>query len=233
MATRPVFLSTTSGSALVRIVHVDFVWFPGMSRSRKQMSIVSLHEAAKASAPGSRLLEVSSASENALGEKLSAFNLTFHTRSQTREITVESAFQSAKVFENGGPYPDLTAARPLDAKRDPRLQNSGRLVAFRFSGQDWPLTPLTAFYDWIYVNALHRRSELAEAVLDYDAFSDISFNPEKSVNCQAGSVALYVSLKRRDLLQEALTSPDNYFTVISGADGKGVRSDDSMPAQLL
>nr|WP_227751444.1 hypothetical protein [Tabrizicola oligotrophica] len=197
------------------------------------MSIRSLHEAIRIAVPGARVLEVSSASEDALGEKLSAFNLTFHTRGRGREISVESAFQASKVFENGGPYTDLMDARPLDAKRDPRLQSSGRLIRFSFSGQNWALEPLTAFYDWVYINALHLQRELAEAVMAYDAFTDIAFNPEKSINCQAGSVALYVSLKRRGLLEEVLGSRDNYLTLISGINGTGVRNEDGSQARLL
>ncbi len=212
---------------------IEFAWHAGMAKSQKQKSIRSLHEALRVHLPAARVLEVSSASENPLGERLSAFNLTFLTRGREREIPVECAFQGAKVFENGGPFTELMDARPVVAKRDPRLQNSGRLIGFRFSGHDWALEPLTAFYDWIYINALHLQAELAEAVMDYDTFTDIAFNPAKSVNCQAGSVALYASLRRRNLLQEALKSRDSYLSVISGMNGKGVRSDDGPQGRLL
>lgn len=86
-------------------------------------------------------------SEHQIGVRMSAFNLTIHTRGNRREIPVECAFQAAKVFTKGGPYTDLLDALPLVAKRDPRLQSSGHLAAFRFLDQDWPLEPLTAFYD--------------------------------------------------------------------------------------
>jgi hypothetical protein len=222
-----------TGAKLVHVVPLDFVWHAGMAKSRKQMSIRSLHEAIATTRPEARIVEVSSASETQLGEKLSAFNLTFQTSRQKRDVAVECAFQSAKVFEHGGPFTDLLYAQPLDAKRDPRLQASGRLIGFRLSGQDWPLEPLTAFYDWIYINALHRQVELAKAVLSYDTFTDISFNPDKSVNCQAGSVALYVSLARRALLYEALASRENYLRLIAGCDGQGVRSEYDEQHRLL
>jgi len=233
VATRPVFISTMTGPTMVRVLPVDFVWHAGMAKSRKQMSIRSLHEQVWIVSPAAKVLEVSSASENSLGEQLSAFNLTFTTRGLGRAIPVECAFQGSKVFENDGPFPNLMDARPLDAKRDPRLQSSGRLIGFRFFGQDWALEPLTAFYDWIYINALHLQSELADAVLAYDTFTDIAFNPEKSVNCQAGSVALYVALRQRNLVGEALRSRDSYLSLISGIDGEGVRSADSAQGQLL
>ena len=49
--------------------------------------------------------------------------------------------------------------------------------------------------------------DLARQVVEYDAFTDIEFNPQKSVNCQARAVALFVSLCRRELLQRVLDDP--------------------------
>lgn len=46
-----------------------------------------------------------------------------------------------------------------DAKRDPRLQASGRLTGFRFNGSSFPLEPKTAFYDWLYINAIYPHRE--------------------------------------------------------------------------
>ncbi|NDV01209.1 DarT1-associated NADAR antitoxin family protein [Pseudoroseicyclus tamaricis] len=217
MATRPAFFSATE-PPLVRAEPVDFQWHAGMAKVRKQMCIRSLHEAIRQDRPEARVLEVSSASETELGVSLSAFNLTFTSRSGA-EIAVECAFQGAKVFEQGGPYTDLLTGSPLDAKRDPRLKSSGRLTGFRWRDRDWPLEPLTAFYDWIYLNALHRRPSLAEAALAYDTFTDIAFNPAKSINCQAGAVALYVALRRSGQLETALTSAEGYLALIVEASG--------------
>lgn len=36
----------------------------------------------------------------------------------------------------------------------------------------------------------------------YEAFTDIEFNPEKSINCQAHAIAMFMSLKSRGLLRE-------------------------------
>lgn len=226
MATRPVFISQTEGDALVRTMSVEFVWHAGMARSQRQRSVASLHEAIRFALPEAHILEVSSMSQNPVGEKLSAFNLTFRTRGRGRDIAVECAFQASKVFEHGGPYTDLLEALPLDAKRDPRLQTSGRLLSFRFFDQAWPLEPLTAFYDWVYINALHQQTDLADAAMSYDAFTDIAFNPEKSVNCQAGSVALYVALRRRSLLEEALKSRESFLGVLSGGEVSAWVDDD-------
>ena len=94
--------------------------------------------------------------------------------------------------------------------------------------EDWPNEPPTAFYDWIYINALHRNRELASAVADFDIFTDIVFNPAKSINCQASSVALYVALVRRGELAAALSSREAFLRVETDAsvkdEGQGIQS---------
>jgi hypothetical protein len=220
MAIRPIFIVNASGSPIVKINSIDFNWHAGVARSRRQMSMRSLHEAAQTLHPEARILEVSRMSDEPLGQHLSAFNLSIERPVQHSEISVECAFQASKVFERGGPFLDLLDASSVDAKRDPRLQESGRLTGFRFFGEDWPNEPPTAFYDWIYLNALHRRRELASAVTGYDIFTDIAFNPAKSINCQASAVALYVSLVRRGELQVALSSRAAFLAVEKGATKK-------------
>jgi hypothetical protein len=156
-------------------------------------------------------LEVSSKSPDELGVRLSSFNLKFTTE-RGRTLTVEAAFQGSKVFARGGPYRDIFDMAPRDAKRDIRLKDSGALVAFSFFGSVWPLEPRTAFYDWLYINALVKNEDLASEVLRYDAFTDIEFNPEKSVNCQARSVALYCSMVRIGQL-DALRKPEIFRAI--------------------
>lgn len=199
MARRPIFMSAVQGPALVRTEYVEFEWFPGVAKSQSQRSIAALHAAAQRRLQIDRVLEISSKSVNELGVKLSAFNLMIRTK--RREFSLECAYQSSKVFEGGGPYKDLLDVKSIEAKRDPRLQGSGRLVKFCFFGQDWELEPRTAFYDWLYISALHSHHDLAAQITTYSAFSDIAFNPEKSLNCQAYAAALYVSLQGRGLLR--------------------------------
>ena len=76
----------------------------------------------------------------AIGIKLSAFNLKINS------YTLENIFQSAKVFENGGPYLDLLDVSPKEAKRDERLHKSGSLKAFRYQNEDFPLIPQTVVF---------------------------------------------------------------------------------------
>ena len=52
-------------------------------------------------------------------------------------------------------------------------------------------------------------------ILNYTAFTDIEFNPKKSINCQARSCALYVSLVKNKLLDIALESEEVFLEIIS------------------
>ena len=131
--------------------------------------------------------------------------------------SVESAYQASKVFERGGPYIDLLGKSSREAKKDIRLKNSGRLRWFVFYGKQWELEPKTAFYDWLYLNALDKNEDPSLEICKYSAFTDIEFNPEKSINCQAYSAALYVALSRRGILREALCSQESFLSVIKGA----------------
>lgn len=209
MANRPVYTPCLNGRSLVLPVAIEFKWVAGMALSQKHKSIRSLHEAA-GKRNLARILEISSKSENPLGVKLSAFNLPFVTASGIR-TTVENAFQAGKVFRHGGPYLDLLQKTPRDAKKDPRLNESGDLVGFRLEGEDWPTRPLTAFYDWIYLSALKQSPELAEHLLGFDGFTDIEFNPERSLNCQAASAALFVALSKRGEIDEVTANREVFL----------------------
>jgi hypothetical protein len=200
--------------SFVREKPVEFRWHAGLAVSQKQKSIAELHASAKVALGIERILEISSKSPDALGIALSAFNLKLDCGD--RRVPVEVAFQSSKVFLGGGPYLDLLDATPRDAKADPRLKQSGRLRTFRFQGVDWPLQPATVFYDWLYLTALAQNPQLAEPLADYQAFTDIEFNPEKSINCQARSAALYVGLRREGLFYEALSSTEAYLRLTLG-----------------
>ncbi|MDP9315342.1 MAG: hypothetical protein M3R24_31515 [Chloroflexota bacterium] len=225
MAQRPIFTPQIEGSQLWREVLVTFEWFPGFAVSQMQKSIKSLHTAAgeKGIAP---VLDISSKSTEALGVKLSAFNLKLERNRMT--LTVEAAYQGSKVFEHGGPYTDLYAASSRDAKTDARIRQSGDLVAFDFMAERWPLNPSSAFYDWLYISALRCNPLLSDALLSYQGFSDIAFNPAKSWNCQARAAALYVSLHARGLVDEALSSQTTFIQMLTGKFSMGSSKDRSV-----
>lgn len=232
MAIRPLFVAQNEGPAFVRTFPIMFSWHPGLAESQRKKSLAEFHTAARIAHPDLRLMEVSRYAQTSAGVALSAFNLTFITRGKAREISVECAFQASKVFVGGGPFTDLLDVTPLEAKRDPRLTSSGRLIGFQFFGQDWPIEPQTAFYDWLYLNALCKRPDLANFVVEHDAFTDIAFNPEKSINCQAGAAALFVALTRREILTQALTTPEAFLSTLRTAAVSNARQDDLLQGRL-
>lgn len=215
MAKRIVYRVDTNKDNYVDKIDVEFEWNAGFAVSQKQKNIRALHENYKKIYENDRVLEISSKSEERLGVQLSAFNLMITTQKRKKTFSVESAFQSSKKFELGGPYLDILDKNSKDAKKDIRLTTSGQLICFEFFGRAWPLEPKTLFYDWLYINALYKNKKLAKQILEYDSFTDIEFNPNKSINCQANAAALFVSLHRIGLLEKALKSPDDYKNIMT------------------
>lgn len=213
MANRPVYIPRLDSVGVI-IKNLDFTWFPGMSKSQKQKSIKSLHEAANELGI-SPILEISSKSEKNIGVSLSAFNLMITTK-QSGSFSVETAFQSSKVFEKGGPYIDLRNGTSRQAKKDIRLKESGNLIEFLFFNKKFSLRPRTYFYDWLYINALHKNQELSDKVIQYSGFTDIEFNPKKSINCQAYSAALYTSLRCCQLINKSL-NPKDFLSIVKNS----------------
>jgi type I restriction enzyme M protein len=209
MAYRPVFI-VIDEYPYVKEELIDFEWHKGMAASQKQKSVRSLHKAAKEQLEKLKILEISTKSENTLGVQLSAFNLLVELNSG-HKLPLENIFHASKVFENGGPFKELLSIPTHEVKRDPLLLKSGNLIGFSSKGKMWPLTPKTIFYDWLYVNTLMSKSELKSQITYYNAFTDIEFNPKKSINCQARSAALFVSLTRNGLLKLFLSSPDEFI----------------------
>ena len=207
MANRPVFITGNLNEEFVVIENVDFEWFAGFSVEQKKKSVKSLHDTFKEKYPTKQVLEISSKSESELGIMLSAFNLQIELR-HGHKASVESLYQSSKVFQEGGPYNDIRYKSSLEAKRDVRLKNSGDVIAFEHQGNRWDIEPKTAFYNWLYLNVLNLNSDLKNQILEYDAFTDIEFNPKKSFSCQANAIALYVSLRRNNVLKESDNIPE-------------------------
>lgn len=215
MASRPVFMPSESSNDLVDVEEFEFEWFPGFSVSQKKKSVEALHKAYVNKYPKSKVLEISSKSESELGVSLSAFNLSIGLKNG-HKVSVESLYQSSKVFENGGPYHDIRYKNSLDAKRDERLKISGNVIGFQHKDETWEIEPKTAYYNWLYLNVLNLNKGLKNQVLEYDAFTDIEFNPKKSFSCQAESIALYVSLRRKGILRDSDMIPgkDNFLELV-------------------
>ena len=229
MAKRPVFVPLGKPEHLVDEVKIEFYWSPGFAPVQKKKNVAALHAAAqkKGLFP---LLEVSTKSDEELGRRLSAFSLKIET--EVGDISIESAYQGSKVFERGGPYRDIYGRDSREAKKDTRVRESGRLVQFNYFEHDWPLVPKTAFYDWLYLTALKSHQEYLKRLFVYKGFTDIEFNPEKSINCQARTCALLVSLLKLNALDEALRSQQDFIDMITSDSLKKDHSAELRQGQL-
>lgn len=210
-ANRPIFIPNYKEVGVIE-ENIEFTWHKGMSAEVRKRSMKSLHEKIKEKKGDKKILEASSKSENDLGIKLSAFYLK-----NGEYIPVENLFQSSKKFESGGPYRDLLSVSPKDAKRDKRLKESGDLVSFEFNGESFPLEPKSLFYDWLYMKTLFRgdNDELVEKFIKskFEIFTDIEFNPKKSFNCQARTLALAISLNYHNEIDNFINDPEYFIEI--------------------
>lgn len=230
MAKRPVFM-VSFDNVILKKEDIQFKYFNGFSIGQKQKSIESLHNEYLKKYNKHKILEISSKSDNELGVKLSAFNLKIKTN-HGKEFSVESAFQSSKVFENGGPYTDLLYADSRTSKKDQRIRNSGDIVGFKFNGRVFEIEPKTFFYNWLYINTLNLHLDLSDKLMEFDAFTDIEFNPKKSLNCQAEAAAIYVSLRKQGLLNIALEDKENFKKIVYQLDNLKIEQSNLFPNLL-
>ena len=219
MATRPVFVPDSSSDApQVATKDIEFTWHPGLSLAQKQRSVSSLHASATEVGLG-RCLEVSTKSLDPIGVQLSAFHLQVELEGE--RMPVECAFQSSKVFTLGGPFTDLQQMDPWKVKKDPRIRESGPLTAFVLADREFPLKPLTFFYDWLYLSALRQNPHLSEQLAAYDGFTDIEFNPNrrdfKPINCQARSCALALALMEQGMSLDEVSDPSVFRNIAVAA----------------
>lgn len=211
MSSRPVFIPEVLAERYVDEVWVDFKWHKGLSSSQRRKNVDALHLAYENENPGQKLLEISSYSREAAGVSLSAFNLSLELEGV--KGTVETFFQGSKVFFTGGPYQELYSKTSLEAKKEPRVKDGGPLKSFLLFGETWPLEPPHLFYDWLYLNALTQNERLSPVLRQYQGFTDIAFNPKKSLNCQARSAALFLSLFTRAETSTALYSKEAFIKI--------------------
>ena len=213
MAERPVFISIPKPPFYEQVL-VEFEYFGGFALSQKQRCIRSLHEHFQKKYPEKKLLEVSSKGWDETGNALSAFFLPI--RVGEKKTVLESVFQGSKVFEKGGPYTDLYWRAPWEAKSDQRLRESGNIIGFSLGEEFFPNEPKDFFYNWIYVNALYQDPGLFERAMKYNAFTDIEFNPKKSLNCQARSVAIVKGLQMAGKFPDCMASRDSFLKTVYG-----------------
>lgn len=190
---------------------IDFQWFSGFSKNQKQKSIESMHNAFLKEYPDSKILEVSTASLNIIGIEASAFNLTM-TLKDNKSYSVESLFQASKVFESSGVNSRVLQLNAKDAKKHTKfLHSKEKIIGFDFFGIKFPLVPQTYFYNWLYVNAMYQNEELYAHILKYDSFTDVNFNPNFSVNCQAEACSIFYFLYQKGLLDDSVRNPQRFL----------------------
>lgn len=213
MATRPFYRPLEKFVGYKTFDSAPFEWHGGFAVSQKQKNVVALHDAIRKVFPSARPLEISSKSLQPLGVSLSAFNLTLDLNGT--KCSVESVFQSGKVFEDGvGPFPEICSHGSREVRHFVQDRSSGhRLVAFEVNGERWPLEPKTAFFYNLYLRALLDNPGLADGLMEYDAFTDIEFNPKRQINCQAAAAAFYVSLRKLGKLEWAMSSREKFLRI--------------------
>lgn len=202
-------------------VSVNMPWFGGFALQRKRRCYLSLHMNFLADLRYSNCcpLEISSASHIPLGSALSAMNLKKYCRTLGHDVVMESAFQSSRIYIRSdgsqiGPFPKLLELPGKDCKKQVKELSEGlHSYWYKFEGSDFPAPEfhISLFYDWLYLTALLEESNrhLREALISegYDAFTDIA---TKSLNSQARSCAIFVSLSRLGLIDQ-ISDPKMYL----------------------
>lgn len=192
----------------------EIKWKSGFGKKSRIENINMLHSkiASTFNVSPDRILEVSTNSENTLGRKLSSFNLELEVNGN--KYKVESAYQSSKKFETLlgiKSFSEYIKEKPGIIKSKIRGMDPKTLIGFNFLGVSYNLNPKYMFYDWLYVRAIHQQPNMFNKLFDYDYFTDIEFNPEKSINCQARSVVLYIWLMKKSRVDEYIMSPGKFY----------------------
>lgn len=214
MAHRPVYSPDPARPPWVQVKLCEFHWHPGMSLAQKQRSVAALHESAAKEGLGP-VLEISTKSKQALGFSLSAFRLLLRSPNG-QAYPVEAHYQCAKRFAGGQALPESWISEdPRTIKREMRNFEELPLTGFISStGEAWPLAAGSAFYDWLYLQALEENPQLRQKLCDYGAYTDIEFNPARQFSCQARSAAISVALDRAGLRTTALKDRRSFLETL-------------------
>ena len=126
MAVRKVYLPLTE-YPYAKEVSITFPWSNGSKQQNVQAVLDTFHDVY----PEVPALEVSLASAQPEGIGAAAMKLPFRLGSSEQEVPVGIVYEASKVFENGGPYPDLLQCSHQKVLKDARLQKSGRCTGYR------------------------------------------------------------------------------------------------------
>lgn len=146
---------------------IDFDFTNGYYRGTKTNNMKSLKKVCIENGyKNSKLLEISTVSDNDFGKKLSALNLNIKLNSG-KFMTVEEIYQISKK------------------------SNKGHIEYFEFGGRKFQNEPKTMYYDYIYMLALYTHKEYWEYLENYRYFTDVFFNRERQINTQARAAAIF------------------------------------------
>lgn len=205
MQQKPVFVSEERFPYFYTVlVPFETVKASSEVKNTVKSKVNSLHERFSRIYPDKKVLEISSASDEEVGKMLRSEILNKKVSSLDISAPVENVFRGSCVFAGGGPYPEIFEMSPQAAKSDKRLKENGALTHYYYEEKEYPKRPRVAFYYWIYVNALLENQELAERVIRYDAFSDVSCNPGKKPFGAARGAAVFTALSRLGLLDQVV-----------------------------
>lgn len=185
---------------------IEYEFVKGLALSQKKKNVLNLHKQIEKKYSNLKILEISTKSNNSLGVGLSAFNLQLYGK------TVETLFQSSKVYADGTSLKSYINLSPYEIKKVAKTINS-KLINFNYNGIDYPLEPKTLFYDYLYISALKENKQYHSKIIEYSIFTDIEFNHEKSINCQARSCAIFKYLVKHDLLDKYLNDLSLFATL--------------------
>lgn len=191
MAVRKVYLPLTE-YPYAKEVSITFPWSNGSKQQNVQAVLDTFHDVY----PEVPALEVSLASAQPEGIGAAAMKLPFRLGSSEQEAPVGIVYEASKVFENGGPYPDLLQCSHQKVLKDARLQKSGRCTGYRLEDTVFPAEPYPyAFFNWLYGCALRQNPDQAEAILKFGAFTDLTLgSSKKDRNSPARAAAVYAGL---------------------------------------
>ena len=200
MAVKPVFAVDFYGR-LYMGKETEFQSVEVSSEARRVKNIQRLHDAFLEDYPYRSVLEISDYSLIPKGVMLSDGHLTV-PMSDGRKVSVAEAFQTAKILTEDG----------------------SEVTGFCFEGESFDLVPRNFFYNWLYIRGLSANPELADELMAYDSFTDITFNPKRCSGCPAEAAAFYVALRKNDLLEEALRDRESFARILYQAE-KNIKTD--------
>ena len=212
MAQRGIMI-TKEGYPFFEEIQVNLTWFGGFSKQQMRRCYLSLqlNFLADERYLDFKPLEISSTSHIQTGVALSAMNLKKYCRTLNKDIVLESAFQGSRIYFDGngkkiGPSMEAYSMEGREAKRYVKEKSCGyHSYEYCYDGVRMvtPSFHISLFYDWLYLSALCEESNrrVREELIagGYNAFTDIA---TKSLNSQARSAAIFVSLEKMGLLGE-------------------------------